>query len=368
MRLARLRRARLAWPLGTMLVMLGIANLAHAQVGVNTTPVGGRYRCGPSVGAGYGGYRGYFPGRRVCAPGFGRRCGPGWGWNRFCYRPCYYPFTFYSGFYSPSIYIGTTGYGGAYGSSYGTGYLQALVEQNNLLRQQLAAMQGQNQPANANQAAKVVLPQRRKNPAQIAQAKQQAFRDRSGTYVTSGIRLFKAGVYNRAAERFEEAARLAADDATPHFLRTQSLIATKRYRDAAVALKNGLKLNGDWLDLGFDMRGLYDDQADLASQMADLAAELQANPLDRDALLLLGFELFMTGRKEEARPLLEQVVRLEPDDSHVKPFFDHFEKLANDLKPVAAEEQEDDQAQRKDVADPPAARFAVGQVDDAKGQ
>lgn len=192
------------------------------------------------------------------------------------------------------------------------GVLQ-IQTQNELLRQQIEQLRQENAqlqqgplPPNANNR----LADRNKVRYQQA--------------METGARLFEMGTYSRAADKFEEASRYIPNDATAHFFRGQALFASGQFDDAVRAIKTGLQINPNWLGVDFDMRNLYKDPADLTRQLARLGARLQANPLDRDALFLLGFELFSTGEKTKARAVLEQAGRLEPDAAHLKPFLDFY--------------------------------------------
>jgi tetratricopeptide (TPR) repeat protein len=160
-----------------------------------------------------------------------------------------------------------------------------------------------------------------------AQQRENARRERAKLMVKNGIRLFAQGNYKRAADRFREAIDLSPDDPTPHFYLAQARFALRQYGEAAQSVKSGLRVGPDWLNLDFDMSTLYGDEKDLREQLAQLAGELRANPLERDALFLLGYELFVTGQKDKAKTLLAQSAKVEPNETPLKPFFDYFRKL-----------------------------------------
>ena len=143
-----------------------------------------------------------------------------------------------------------------------------------------------------------------------------------------GVRQFQNGSFRKAAEQFEDSAENAGDDPTPSFFLAQSRFAVGDWAGAARAVRQGLQTNPDWVELGFDLRQLYGREDRFQSQLTELAAHLKQTPLDRDALFLLGFELFFSGQKDRAQVIFERVARLESDDKYLKPFFDYFEKAA----------------------------------------
>lgn len=268
--------------------------------------------------------------------------GGGWGWGRsilYVGSPWYYN-PWFSGYGYGYPNYGYP-YGGAYGST-GSSIEAALLQlqnQNQQLKNEIDKLKNPGQqPVQIN-----VQPGNKKTAEEIAQLQKGKQRERARQSAANGQKLFSSGSYIRAAERFREGTRYDPEDASNHFYLAQSLFAAKQYSDAAQALKNGLKINPDWVDADFDVRTMYKDEDELGQQLASLAGAIKANPLDRDALYLLGFELFASGQKKNARTILEQVARLEPDDVHVKPFFDHFTKL------------EEAVADQKEVAPPPAA-------------
>ncbi|MFO0948900.1 MAG: tetratricopeptide repeat protein [Planctomycetota bacterium] len=254
-------------------------------------------------------------------------CRPG---GNNCFPSACSPFVYYGGYY-PGLAYGYSGYsysGPYYSANSYDPYANQLAGQNELLQQQIAQLQNQNdllRDAKANNQPKKLA----KNQAQVDRDKRLQQETRAQKYVTGGTRLFNAGSYHRAADQFRLAIKQVGDDPTPHFYLAQSLFAMGKYHEAAQAIKDGLKLNPEWLEVDFDMKSMYGNAGDLLTQLRDLGKDLKANPLDRNALFLLGFELFVTGEKERAKIILEQAARLEADDRHLQPFFDYFDKQPN---------------------------------------
>lgn len=315
----------------------GTGNFAFAQRGAivapqpNATQQAIRSIFGPTPN--FGG-RGISVGTNNVA--FGNRCGPihnnlglgGFGHCHPFYGRCYNPYPCY-GFqnynYFSTAVVGpvypaySVGYGGV------DPYVYQLQDQNFRLQQNLAALQARDRDRENNvKPVRVDVELRRREAIEeAAQIRQQ---EKAKQYAAAGTRLFNTGSYRRAAERLREALLYNKNEATHHFLLAQALFASRDFPEAAQAVRNGLKLNPDWLELDFDVRALYKDADEILPQLAALAGQLQANPLDRDALFLLGYQLFVTDQKEKARVLLEQSARLERDDTPLKPFFDYFAK------------------------------------------
>lgn len=316
-------------------VLLALAAIAGAQTrpaignpgnagkspAVGANPVGGRPVGVPiSPVASHPGVR-PLPGNRPVYPGWSGRH---WRW-----RPSWdYGYYGYSGVQFVGPY-----YGGIY-PSYGLDpYGATLQLQNNQLQQQLDQAMAANRQLQQNAEQnrnRVNVPLKRKRDddrADREREKNQAAKSKQ--LAAAGNRLFAAGLFAKAAERYRDALRADADDASNYFLLAQAQFANKQYADAVRSLKDGLKLNPDWIENEFDLRALYANADQLTPQLAEIARVVKVNPLDRDASFLLGFELFMTGQKEKSRAILEQAARLEIDDRHLKPFFDYFDKQAN---------------------------------------
>ncbi len=223
------------------------------------------------------------PGTLVIRGGFGSFGGFGGG---------YCPTPYYGG-----GYYGGIGYAPIYGyaqPAFGLGWEQAAAE----VRQQQA--EGEAAAANRAAAAKIA-----------AERRAGALRDRARHAEQLGRNLFAAGQYRRAGERWKDA--LDAEPAPArHFLLAQAKFAQQRFADAAQEVRNGLRAFPDWPNTRFDVRTLYQAEGDFRTQLAALAGQVKANPLDREALFLFGYELFACGRRGDAKTVLDTSLTLEP--------------------------------------------------------
>jgi hypothetical protein len=131
-------------------------------------------------------------------------------------------------------------------------------------------------------------PVRRADPAQ-AQEK-----------MTFGDRFFRAGSLIRAAERYDQASRATPDAAAPRVRQAQVAFVRGRYSEAAELFRMAETLEPGWLTRASDIQRIYGEPADFAKQLSKLESHLQAHPDDRDAWLVLGAELFLSGRVRKA--------------------------------------------------------------------
>jgi hypothetical protein len=146
-------------------------------------------------------------------------------------------------------------------------------------------------------------------------------REASARHVDLGKDAFAAGEYGRAAFRFQKAADLAPDQALPHFLLFQSLVALGKYRDAVSAIHAGLALDPTWPATGARLAALYGPaKNELVSHLQQLSATGAAHPDDPVLLFLQGVVLWFDGRRDEARPLFEKAAPRVPDRRDIDRF------------------------------------------------
>ena len=130
---------------------------------------------------------------------------------------------------------------------------------------------------------------------------------RADRLTTLGDRLFRAGNFKKAEERYLQAIRMAPDQAKPRFRLAQIAMMRGQYDSGGRADSRG----GDRaarLDLNApDIQALYAEPADFANNVARLETHLQANPNDRDAWLVLGAEWFLSGRTTKAADVFKRL-------------------------------------------------------------
>jgi cytochrome c-type biogenesis protein CcmH/NrfG len=85
--------------------------------------------------------------------------------------------------------------------------------------------------------------------------------------------------------------------------------------EAARRLKRMQTADPDWLEHipARDVQNLFGEPANFAEQLTKLEAQVQAHPEDRDAWLVLGTELFLTGRTQRAADIFTRLTDRKPD-------------------------------------------------------
>ena len=143
----------------------------------------------------------------------------------------------------------------------------------------------------------------------------------SARHLEIGKEAFTFGEYGRAAFRFRKAAESAPNQALPHFLLAQALLALGKYRDAVGAIHSGLALDPTWPALGLRLRALYGpDNDEFAWHFQQLSAARAVQPDDPVLLFLQAYVLWFDGRQDDARPLLERAAPLVPDRKDIDRF------------------------------------------------
>jgi len=131
------------------------------------------------------------------------------------------------------------------------------------------------------------------------------------------------GEPGRAADCFRRALALVPDQSTAHFLLGQALYAVGRYREAVVAILDGLKRKPDWPAAAFDARELYGPHlADHALDLESLRRAVERQPDEAALSFLYGYQLWFNGRKKEARPYLEKAAAGAADPAPIRRFLD----------------------------------------------
>ncbi len=161
-----------------------------------------------------------------------------------------------------------------------------------------------------------IRPQRR--PASVLPAavrRRGADPERAAERMTVGDRLFRAGELKRAAERYEQAIAADLGDARPYVRLAQVAIARGDYDQAADHFREAQLAEPGWLLNADDIQNLFGGPDDFGRVIAALESHLQAEPTDRDAWLVLGAELYLTGRTRPAADVFLRLTDRKPDDT-----------------------------------------------------
>jgi tetratricopeptide (TPR) repeat protein len=155
----------------------------------------------------------------------------------------------------------------------------------------------------------------KKAPAGPAGKAQRIDPGRASQLVTLGDRLFRAGNFKKAEERFQQAARADPNSATPRVHLAQIAVVRGQYGEAAKRLREALTAQPNWLATAPDIEAIYGEPTEFARQIARLQSHLQVHPEDRDAWLVLGAQWFLSGRTASAADVFQRLndPRRQPD-------------------------------------------------------
>jgi thioredoxin-like negative regulator of GroEL len=131
--------------------------------------------------------------------------------------------------------------------------------------------------------------------------------------VTIGDRLFRAGNLKRAVERYEQAVRADPSAAAPRVRLAQVALARDQFAEAATQLREAVAAEPGWLLNAPDIQSVYGEPADFTRQIAKLESHLQVNPGDRDAWLVLGAELYLSGQTRRSADVFVRLTDRKPD-------------------------------------------------------
>jgi hypothetical protein len=130
---------------------------------------------------------------------------------------------------------------------------------------------------------------------------------RAKTLVTLGERFFRAGNLKKAEERFQQAMKADPDLAAPHVRLGQVAMVRGHYAEAANQLREAEAAQPGWIVTAGDIQSLFGEPAEFARHLGRLESYVQGHPADRDAWLVLGAELFLTGRTTKAADVFKRL-------------------------------------------------------------
>ncbi|MBY0522592.1 MAG: hypothetical protein K2R98_04315 [Gemmataceae bacterium] len=174
----------------------------------------------------------------------------------------------------------------------------------------------QAQPPQQRPAAQALRPLQ--PPAKELKPKEEVMRQ-----IAQGRLAFAAQEYGRAGGRFQEATRALPDEPLPWFLLGQAYFAVGKYREAVVAIHEGLRRDAKWPTSDFKPAELYGPNVgDYADHMLQIREALARHPPDPVLLFLHAYQLWFDGRQDDARPLFRQALPLVADPRFIQLFLD----------------------------------------------
>jgi cytochrome c-type biogenesis protein CcmH/NrfG len=125
--------------------------------------------------------------------------------------------------------------------------------------------------------------------------------------VTMGDRLFRVGNLKKAEERYLQATRADSGAAAPRFHLAQIALVRVEYAEAAHRIREAETAQPGWITTAPDIQAIYAEPSDFARHLARLESHLQMHPDDRDAWLVLGAELYLSGRTGRAADVFQRL-------------------------------------------------------------
>jgi uncharacterized protein (TIGR03066 family) len=226
------------------------------------------------------------------------------GWHNG-YWPGYHPYGYGWGGVATAGLVGwglgsmanSSGYGGGYSNPYYVSTPQSSGTYADYSAPIQAAPQSQTQVAAADQNAET--------PPSPAQAEGLKSFD-------AAREAFRAGNFDLALTKVEEALKQLPNDAAFHEFRGLVLFAQAKYQDAASAIYAVLSVGPGWN--WTTLSGMYASIDDYTKQLRALEAYGKQHPDSPDAAFLLGYHYLTCGYNEQAAKQLQIVIELLPED------------------------------------------------------
>ena len=220
-------------------------------------------------------------------------CGYGswWGYDPWCYRPCYTPIWWMPAtYYSPVVYETTYVY---------SSYPAAPA------------------PADAAVAGGVAMPG---DEPVLAGAKELTAEEQGRRYVDYGDYYFREGRYRDAVEAYAKARTLLPADASLHFVMADAVFAVADYHFAAFLISEGIRLEPGLARAETDKRLLYSKPETFEEQMAALRRYIEGKPYDAMAQLVLAYNLKFSLQHEKALAAFRRVLEIDPSNATARIF------------------------------------------------
>ncbi len=129
-----------------------------------------------------------------------------------------------------------------------------------------------------------------------------------------GDRFFRAGNLPRAVQRYEQALQADPFDAATRVRLSQVELKRGNFAAAAGWLREAQTADPGWVvERPFDVQQLYPEPVEFAARLAEIEAHLQTRPQDRDAWLVLGAMLYLSGRTSPAADIFLRLSDRRPD-------------------------------------------------------
>ena len=144
----------------------------------------------------------------------------------------------------------------------------------------------------------------------------------------AGDRMFRAGHFSRAVERYRQTLDRAADNDEAKFKLGAALVAASQYDEGGQVLREALHRRPDWPHVPHDLRALFPDDAAIRRVLDNLERESRRPAADPDVPFLRGYFLYFTGDREAAAAIFRNPPRGGPTE-HFTIFAEAIERQRN---------------------------------------
>jgi len=140
-------------------------------------------------------------------------------------------------------------------------------------------------------------------------------------FMSLGKQAFAEKECGRAADRFRQALNVAPDHSPALFYLAQAQFGLGKYREAVATIHAGLRLNPIWPTSRFRVRELYGAAPEaFTEQLALLEETLTRHPNDPALLFLYAYQLWFSGRQDDARPYFQRALPLVAEPRFIQMF------------------------------------------------
>jgi tetratricopeptide (TPR) repeat protein len=139
--------------------------------------------------------------------------------------------------------------------------------------------------------------------------------------VSRGKQAFASQEYGRAERLFRKLIEKEPRNPLGYFLLAQAQFALAKYEEATQSIHAGLKLQPDWPKSEFRAELLYGPhRPDFQEQLDHIRELVNRNPSDPVLLFLFAYQLWFTGRPEEAKPVFQRAKDIASDKIEIDLF------------------------------------------------
>ncbi len=128
-----------------------------------------------------------------------------------------------------------------------------------------------------------------------------------------GDRLFRAGNLKRAGERYEQAVQADPALAAPRVGLAQVALVRGQFKESAEQIRAAVAAEPGWLAKAPDLQTVYAEPGDFVLQISRLESHLLVEPGDRDAWLVLGAQLYLSGQTRRASDVFVRLTDRNPE-------------------------------------------------------